>query len=72
MAKCQISNGEYELLSSHFKAPKAGEHVLWREFSDRVDEVFTQKGLEKKLDVDLDAVNTTTKYGRTEAGDETR
>lgn len=41
MAKCQISNDEYELLSSYFKAPKAGEHVCWREFSDKVDEVFT-------------------------------
>ena len=46
MAKVQISNPEYEQLCESFKAPKAGAHIKWREFSDTVDEVFTKKGLE--------------------------
>ena len=46
MAKVQISNPEFEKLSEVYKAPKAGAHIKWREFSDTVDEVFTKKGLE--------------------------
>jgi len=46
------------MLKNVFKAPKEGEHIKWRDFSDRVDEVFTQKGLEKNLDVEVGAVRT--------------
>jgi hypothetical protein len=46
MAKCPISQGEFTHLSEHFKAPKEGAHIRWRDFSDQVDEVFTSKGLE--------------------------
>ena len=52
------------MLSREFKAPKEGEHVKWREFSDRVDEVFTQKGLEKNADAEVGNVRTATTYGR--------
>ena len=55
------------MLKNVFKAPKEGEHIKWRDFSDRVDEVFTQKGLEKNLDVEVGAVRTSTTYGRRQA-----
>jgi len=47
MAKIVISSAEFNLLTTHFKAPKEGEHIKWREFSDLVEQVFTKKGLEK-------------------------
>ena len=52
------------MLSEAFKAPKEGAHVLWRDFSDRVDEIFTQKGLEKNLDAAVGEARTATTYGR--------
>lgn len=67
MAKCPISQGEFELLTSYFKAPKEGEHVKYKEFSDMVDEVFTCKGLEKNVDQPVADVRTATVYGRREA-----
>ena len=67
MAKCPISQQEFEMLKRVFKAPKEGEHIKWRDFSDRVDEVFTQKGLEKNLDVPVGDVRTQTVYGRRQA-----
>lgn len=67
MAKCPISAGEFEMLKRVFKAPKEGEHIKWKEFSDRVDEVFTTKGLEKNLDVPVGEVRTNTIYGRRSA-----
>lgn len=72
MAKCPISQAEFDLLASHFKAPKEGEHVKYKEFSDQVDEVFTSKGLEKNIDHPVAEVRTTTVYGRREANDEER
>jgi hypothetical protein len=72
MAKCPISQGEFEHLSSTFKAPKEGQHVKWREFSDQVDEVFTSKGLEKSVDIPVGEVRTNTVYGRREATGEER
>ena len=67
MAKCPISQSEFDMLKRVFQAPKEGEHIKWREFSDRVDEVFTQKGLEKNLDVTVGDVRTQTVYGRRQA-----
>lgn len=67
MAKCPISQGENEMLKRVFKAPKEGDHIKWREFSDKVDEVFTQKGLEKNLDVPVGDVRIQTVYGRRQA-----
>jgi len=67
MAKCQISQGEFQLLCTVFKAPKEGDHVCWRDFSDRVDEVFTTKGLEKAIDTPVGEVRVNTVYGRREA-----
>jgi len=72
MAKTPISQGENEMLKAAFKAPKEGEHVNWRAFSDSVNEVFTTKGLEKDLDVEVGAVRTQTIYGRRSADDAER
>jgi Ca2+-binding EF-hand superfamily protein len=67
MAKLNISNAEFQMLCTSFKAPKAGEHVNWRDFCDSVDEVFTKKGLEKDIDKPLDNARTQTLYGRAAA-----
>jgi hypothetical protein len=67
MAKIVLSGQEFEQLVTHYRAPKEGRHVKWREFSDAVDEVFTKKGLEKAVDLALDDVRTQTFYGRREA-----
>mmetsp|Transcript_9508 Transcript_9508/g.12799 ORF Transcript_9508/g.12799 Transcript_9508/m.12799 type:complete len:156 (-) Transcript_9508:791-1258(-) len=64
MAKCVISASEFKLLLDTFRAPKAGEHIKWREFCDVVDEVFTKKGLEKNVDITLDDARTNRIYGR--------
>ena len=65
MAKIIVSGQEFELLVEHFRAPKEGKHIKWREFCDCVDEVFTKKGLEKNVDTPLDNVRINTIYGRT-------
>ena len=72
MAKCPISQGEFQMLSQTYKAPKEGEHVRWRDFSDQVDEVFTRKGLEQAVDHEVGAVRTDTVYGRAQATPEQR
>lgn len=64
MAKTPVSQKEFEMLCEVFKAPKEGEHVRWKEFSDKVDEVFTSKGLEKNNDAQIGAARTQTIYGR--------
>ena len=53
MAKVGISTQEFDNLCAAFKAPKEGAHIKWREFVDAVDEVFTKKGLEKNLDIEV-------------------
>lgn len=72
MAKIVISQPEFQILTTHFKAPKEGEHISWRDFSDLVDEVFTKKGLEKQIDASLDDTRVTTNYGRREANERER
>jgi Ca2+-binding EF-hand superfamily protein len=67
MAKLTISAAEFKLLSDTFKAPKAGDHINWRDFSDKVDEVFVKKGLEKNLDMPVDDARTQCNYGRSAA-----
>lgn len=67
MAKILISASEFNILATNFKAPKEGEHIKWREFSDKIDQVFSKKGLEKQLDLALDDVRTTTNYGKRQA-----
>ena len=67
MAKVPISQQEFQQLCTAFKAPKAGEHIKWREFSDAVDEVFTKKGLEKAIDTNVGETRTNTVYGRPDA-----
>jgi hypothetical protein len=46
MSKIVLSGAEFKALTNRFQASKEGSHVLWREFSDCVDEVFTKKNLE--------------------------
>lgn len=65
MAKIVLSAHEFDELCANFEAPKEGKHIKWREFCDAVDEVFTKKGLEKAVDMQLDDVRTQTIYGRT-------
>jgi Ca2+-binding EF-hand superfamily protein len=72
MAKIVLSSSEFEQLVQHFRAPKEGRHVRWRDFSDSVDEVFTKKGLEKAVDLVLDDVRTQTFYGRSDATSQER
>lgn len=72
MAKTPVSQGEFTLLSQIFKAPKEGDHIKWREFSDKVDEVFTSKGMEKNNDIAIGAARTQTIYGRREATQDER
>lgn len=67
MSKVPVSQSEFQMLCEYYKAPKEGEHVKWREFSDNVDEVFTTKGLEKNLDASVGMARTTTTYGRRQA-----
>lgn len=72
MAKIVISSAEFNLLTTHFKAPKEGEHIRWREFSDQVEEIFSKKGLEKQIDLALNDARTSTNYGRREATEQER
>ncbi len=67
MAKVVVSHPEFALLAAHFKAPKEGDHVCWREFCDAVDAVFTKKHLERSVDTPLNDANTATVYGRAAA-----
>ena len=64
MSKIVLSGAEFRLLCEEFKAPKAGQHVKWREFSDQVDEVFTKKNLERSVDISLDDARTQSIYGQ--------
>lgn len=65
MAKITLSGAEFELLAEHFRAPKEGKHVKWREFCDTIEEVFYKKGLEKNIDTPIDDARTQTFYGKT-------
>ena len=67
MAKLGISQGELDQLKVHYKAPKEGDHVKWRQFSDDIDTVFTTKGLEKAIDTEIGAARTNITYGRPDA-----
>ena len=58
MAKIPISHQEFAKLAETYKAPKAGDHVKWREFCDDTDEIFTKKGLEKNLDAPVGGART--------------
>ena len=62
MAKITLSGKEFNLLSEHF-AGSTNNQVRWRDFSDCVDEIFTKKGLEKKVDMILDDARTVSFYG---------
>lgn len=72
LGKIQISQEEFKLLTEFFKAPKEGEHMLWKEFSDSIDQVFTKKELEKSVDTILGDTRTNTNYGRRQPTDAER
>lgn len=61
---------EFDQLCVQFKAPKAGEHICWRAFSDTIDEVFTTKGLEKNLSASVGEAGFNTVYGREPANED--
>jgi hypothetical protein len=69
MSKVPISQKEFELLCEAYKAPKTGDHICWREFSDTIDEVFTSKGLEKNIDATVGNAQFNTTYGRIPANE---
>jgi hypothetical protein len=69
MSKVPISQKEFELLCEAYKAPKTGDHICWREFSDTIDEVFTSKGLEKNIDASVGNAPFNTTYGRIPANE---
>lgn len=52
------------MLCHFFKAEKEGEHIRWKDFCDKVDEVFTKKGLEKRIEEPLNDARLQTIYGR--------
>jgi hypothetical protein len=62
MSKITLSGTEFRLLADNFAAPQSG-WVLWRTFSDCVDEVFTKKGLEKSVEIPLGDARTESFYG---------
>lgn len=64
MAKIVLSGNEFRILCEQFQSPKEGPHILWKDFSDCVDEVFTKKGLEKSVDIQLDNARTVSFYGK--------
>lgn len=47
MAKLQVSNNEFRILTQHFSMPEKEGFVCWRNFCEKLDEVFTVKHLEK-------------------------
>lgn len=64
MGKIVLSGSEFVQLTQFFQAPKEGTHILWRDFCDNVDQVFTKKGLEKSVDIPLDDARTVSFYGK--------
>ena len=64
MSKIVLSGNEFRCLADHFQAPKEGAHIRWRDFCDKVDEVFTKKNLEQSVDIVLDDARTQSFYGQ--------
>jgi Ca2+-binding EF-hand superfamily protein len=65
MSKIVLSGTEFRQLADNFQAPQDG-WVMWRTFSDCVDEVFTKKGLEASVDIPLGDARTQSFYGQAE------
>jgi len=47
MAKLPLSQREYDILIQAFGCKDKANFMLWRDFSDKIDEVFNIKGLER-------------------------
>jgi hypothetical protein len=62
MAKIVLSSNEFKCLTSEYQGKEALQ-VRWRDFSDKVDEVFTKKGMEKDHSLQVDDVRTQSFYG---------
>jgi Ca2+-binding EF-hand superfamily protein len=65
MAKIVLSGNEFHQLCDRF-CGKDVNQVLWKDFSDSVDQVFTKKHLEKDIDIQLNDVRTQSFYGQAE------
>jgi len=63
MAKINLSNAEFDHLCEHFASP-IPDKILWKDFVDRIEEVFTTKGLEQKPTLAVESAKTETKYGK--------
>ena len=63
MSKIVLSGAEFKALTDRFQAPKEGAHILWKDFSDCVDEVFTKKNLEQSVLIPVGDGRTQTFYG---------
>ena len=50
MAKLPLSNREFKILCENFACSKKPGWFRWRDFCDKIDEVFTVKGLERNPD----------------------
>lgn len=63
MAKIDLSNAEFDSICETFAAPVVGK-VRWQEFIDRIEEVFTLKGLEQCPTDPVKTATTEFKYGK--------
>ena len=63
MGKIDLSNAEFTALCEHFAATTPGK-VMWKDFVDRIEEVFTLKGLEMSPTLLVEEAKTEMKYGK--------
>ena len=62
MGKLDLSNAEFGLVCESFASDIPGK-VKWQEFVDKIEEVFTSKGLEQNPTFKVEEATTATKYG---------
>jgi len=63
MGKVELSNPEFDALCEHFAATIPGK-VRWRDFLDKIEEVFTLKGLEQTPTLTVEEAKVEMKYGK--------
>lgn len=64
MAGLQLSNQEFDLLVEHFKHETRLDNIRWKDFCDRIEDVFTTKGLEKQPLTNVTNPSLQFNYGR--------
>ena len=62
MGKIELSNAEFDALCEHFAAEPG--KVRWRDFVDKIEEVFTTKALEQSPTLPVTEANTQSRYGK--------